>query len=120
MADSWSVRNLYFYLVCLVTLFLFVGGFITAATSAVEIALPDKPNVPLIHLYYPEFRDGIENPDFSPPSLDELEKMREEQERAETYYSAWARRRLLNAIALMIIPLPFYLYHWRKINPVTR
>ncbi len=120
MAKSWSIRNLYFYLVCLVTLFLFVGGAISAINSAVQLAVVDEPNVPLIHVYYPEYREGENKPVFDPPPLEELEKRRADQEMMYESYHSWTWRSLLNSIALMIIALPFYLYHWKQVKPVGR
>ena len=117
MAKSWSVKNLYFFLVCLVTLFLFVGGAISAINSSMQLALPDKPNVPLTYVYYPEYRGDPAQTVFDPPPLAELEKMRAEQEQLDKYYQAYTKRGLLNSIALMIIAAPFYLYHWNKVKP---
>lgn len=120
MAKSWSVKNLYFYLVCLVTLFLFVGGAISAINSAVQLAIPDQPNVPLTQIYYPEYREAGEDPVFDPPPLEELETRRAEEERMHESYQGWTKRSLLNSIALMIISAPFYLYHWKQVRPSNR
>jgi len=119
MASSWNIKNLYFYLVCLVTLFLFVGGTISAANSAMQLILPDKPNVPLTQVYYREYREPGAETTFDPPALVELEKMRIEQEREYHHYQSWTRRSLLNSVALMIIAAPFYLYHWKQVKPGT-
>ncbi len=120
MAKSWSIKNLYFYLVCLVTLFLFVGGAISAINSSMQLAFPDKPNVPLIYVYYPEYKGEQAQPVFDPPPLEELEKRRSEQEQTDLYYQGYTKRSLLNSIALMIIAAPFYLYHWNKVKPAQR
>ncbi len=117
MATSWNIKNLYFYLVCLVTLFLFVGGAVFAINSGMLLALPDKPNVPLIYVYYPEYKEAPVQPVFDPPPLEELEKIRAEQEKADIYYQGYTKRGLLNSIALMIIALPFYIYHWKQVKP---
>lgn len=117
MAKSWSIKNLYFYLVCLVTLFLFVGGAISAINSAVQLTVTDEPNIPLFHVYYPEYRGAEEDPVFDPPPIDELEQRREAQEKMYEGHQSWTWRRMLNSIALMIISLPFYLYHWRQVKP---
>lgn len=119
MTNSWNIKNLYFYLVCLVTLFLFVGGTISAANSAMQLILPDKPNVPLTQVYYREYREPGTEAVFDPPDLAELEEMRAEQEREYRHYQGWTRRSLLNSVALMIIAAPFYLYHWKQIKPDT-
>ncbi len=117
MARDFNVKNLYLYLVCLVTLFLFIGGAISAVNSSMQLALPEKPNVSLVNVYYPEYREGLDEPLFNPPSLEELESMRAEQEEMELYYLSYTWRSLLGSIALVIIATPFYLYHWKKIKP---
>ncbi len=117
MAKIWSIKNLYFYLVCLVTLFLFVGGAISAINNAMQLALPDQPNVPLTQVYYREYRESATEPVFDPPPLEELEKRRAEQEREYRSYQSWTKRSLLNSLALMIIAAPFYLCHWKQVKP---
>ncbi|MDY6827125.1 MAG: hypothetical protein SVV67_08140 [Bacillota bacterium] len=117
MAGSWTIRNLYFYLVCLVTLFLFVSGAISAVNNAMQIAFPDQPNVSIINLYYPEYKGENSEPIFDPPPLEELEKMRAEREQMDRYYRGFAVRGLLNSLALMIIAAPFYIYHWNRVKP---
>ena len=116
MAKSWSIKNLYFYLVCLVTLFLFVGGAISSINSAMQLSFPDRPNMMIFHTYYPEYKDES-TPVFDPPPLEELEKRRAEQEEMDQYYRGYTMRSLLNSIALMIIAVPFYLYHWKRVKP---
>lgn len=118
MAKSWSIKNLYFYLVCLVTLFLFVGGAISGINSAMQMAFPDRPNMPIFYSYYPEYKDDSSTPAFNPPPLEELEKRRAEQEEMDVYYRGYTLRSLLNSIALMIIAAPFYLYHWKRVKPL--
>ncbi len=117
MANSWNIKSLYFYLVCLVTLFLFVGGAISAVNNATQLILPDKPNVPLTETYFREYREYDAEDAFEPPPLEKLEKIRAEQEREFRHFQGWARRSLLNSVALMIIAAPFYLYHWKQVKP---
>ncbi len=117
MSKEWNIKNLYLYLVCLVTLFLFVGGTIAAVNTAMQLALPARPNIPIMSTYYPEYKEGVSEPLFNPPPLAELEERRAEQESMEELYRGYTWRSLLNSIALMIISAPFYLYHWRKIKP---
>lgn len=117
MAKAWSIKNLYFYLVCLATLFMFVGGSISVINNAMQLALPDRPNISLVYLYYPEYRGDSTQPLFDPPPLEELEQRRVEQEKMEIQYRGYTKRSLLNSIALMIIAAPFYLYHWKKVKP---
>ncbi len=117
MARSWGIKNLYFYLVCLVTLFLFVGGAISAINNAAQLILPDRPNISLTESYFREYREHGAETAFDPPPLEELEKIRAEQEREFRHFQGWARRSLLNSVALMIIAAPFYFYHWKQVKP---
>ncbi len=114
---GWSIRNLYFYLVCLVTLFLVVGGAISTVNSAMQLILPDRPNIPLIGVYSIRAAEPGRETVFDPPPLEELEARRAERESLALQRQDYVRRNLLNTIALMIIPLPFYLYHWKQIKP---
>jgi len=116
MAKAWSVKNLYYYLVCLVTLFMFVGGAISSVNNAMQMILPDKPNVPIFYTYYPDYRPEFESQVFDPPPLEELEARRAEQENMDDYYRGYSTRRLLNSMAFMIIAAPVYIYHWRRIG----
>lgn len=116
MAKAWSIKNLYFYLVCLVTLFMFVGGAISGVNSAMQVIFPDKPNVPIFYTYYPDYREELERQVFDPPSLEVLEERRAEQETMSVYSRGYSIRRLLNSVAFIIIAAPFYIYHWRRIG----
>ncbi len=116
MAKAWSIKNLYYYLVCLVTLFMLVGGAISVVNNAMQMILPDKPNVPIFYTYYPDYRAELERPVFDPPPLEKLEARRAEQEDMGAYYRGYSTRRLLNSMAFMIIAAPFYIYHWRRIG----
>ncbi|MEW5784425.1 MAG: hypothetical protein AB1767_05010 [Bacillota bacterium] len=118
MVKDWNIKNIYLYLVCLVTLVLFISGFISSVGSAMQILLPDQPNVSLFHIYYPEYKEGEEV--FTPPPLSKLEKDRQERELQEMNYRYYTWRQLLNSLALMIIPIPFYLYHWKMVKPSSR
>lgn len=117
MTKDWSIKNLYYYLVCLVTLFMIVGGFVSAVNSAASIFLPNLPNVPLIQAYHPTYRGEPAEPALELPPLEELEQTRAEQEERETYFQSWAWQRLLNSAALILIAAPFFFYHWRRIKP---
>jgi hypothetical protein len=118
MANEWSIKNIYYHLVCLVTLFLIVGGFISSAGNVMQLIIPNEPNVPLMSLYYPEHRNNEVT--FNPPTRIKLEEMRKQRELQELQYKYYAWRPLLNSLALMIIAIPFYLYHWNRINPKRR
>ncbi len=120
MARNWDVKNLYYYLVCLVTLIIFIFGFISAVNSILFIVMPNKPNIPVVHLHHFEGPRYFTETDGQAPTLSELKQMREEQEAMQYSYNNWANQRLLNSSAMLIITIPFYLYHWNRVKPKTR
>ncbi len=125
--NGWQVKNVYFYLVCLVTLMMVIFGLIGTLNQALEIWLPSRYSTTLMDMYLNEkapynryeqsdkLKEHIKN---NPPDWNELEKEREIIEQRQLgIEKAYKLRYLVGSMALFIIPLPFYYYHWKKIKP---
>lgn len=100
--DRFSLRNLYLYLVCLITLIMVIFSAVSLVRGAVELAYPDPG-------YY-----GFESPDRDPELTDEEIAARE---RAAA--DSQRRNALLGMVysgALLLIAGPLYVYHWRRIQ----
>lgn len=98
----FSLRNIYLYLVCFVTLLIVIFGVVNLVRSSVELAYPDP-------MYYgpviPD-RDG---------NIDPVEQ--ERQERAAR--DSQRRNAVLGVVTsgtFVLIGGPVYLYHWRRIQ----
>ncbi|WP_134220239.1 hypothetical protein [Pelotomaculum sp. FP] len=53
------------------------------------------------------------------PNLTQEEFEKQLQEEKQNQEAAWRYqriRRFINSLALVVVSLPFYLYHWRKIQ----
>lgn len=103
MASSrWSLRNIYLYLVCLITLIMVIVAAVNAVRATVELIYPDPG------YYYAEPIKGDEG-----PTQEEIEKQNEMQ-------LAQSRRQavlsLVGSAAMLLIAGPLYMYHWRKIE----
>ena len=110
---SWSPRNIYLYLVCLITLVMVIFSTVNLVKALVDLAYPERQarvEVPLrVVPAWPE-----------PPEMDQrqLEEQREVQRQ-------WALRRsvlisLASSAAMFLIAGPLYVYHWRKIESGAR
>jgi hypothetical protein len=100
----WAPRNIYLYLVCLVTLIM----TIFSATNTVRA---------VVELIYPNPQTAIVRP--APPGK---EAERDEEQLAEERQArrrAEQRRSILDLVGsatMLLIAAPLYVYHWQKIE----
>jgi len=100
--DRWSLRNIYLYLVCLITLIMVIVAVVGAVRNVAELVYPDpysrRASIPMI-----EGEDSVET------SEKDLELMAESDRR-------WTILGLIGNVAMLAVAGPLYLYHWRKIE----
>jgi hypothetical protein len=99
---KFNIRLLYLYL------FAFVGLFTTILGSVQLVDLGLKTYVFKVsnRIYYPEPR--LEGEDQL--SVEELDKRNQEEE------SNQRKRQMSNSLAMIMVGVPVYLYHWRTIK----
>ncbi|MBN1192197.1 MAG: hypothetical protein JXA36_00680 [Coriobacteriia bacterium] len=102
--DRWSLRNIYMYLVCLITLIMVIVAAVGLVRSSVELAYPD----PGYYMDKPLDDDG--EPVYSE---EEWERQMEAQEASSRRYAVLS---LVGNAAMVLIAGPLYVYHWRKIE----
>ncbi|MDO9556327.1 MAG: hypothetical protein Q7J82_01925 [Coriobacteriia bacterium] len=103
-ADRWSLRNIYLYLVCLITLIMVIVAAVGFVRGIVEFAYPDSYQYgmrPLDEKGEPAMTD------------EEWEREMEAQERSSRRYAVLS---LVGNGAMLFIAGPLYVYHWRKIE----
>ena len=97
-----NIRLLYLYL------FSFVGLLITiiGGIQIVDLGLKTYVFKVKTRMYYPEPRmEGVET-----LSIEEMEERNKEEE------SNQRKRQMSNSLAMIVVGLPVYLYHWRTIK----
>lgn len=104
MASSrWSLRNIYLYLVCLITLIMVIVAAVGLVRSTVELIYPDPG------YYYSEpIKEGADG-----LTQEEIDRQRQQQEEQSR------RQAILNLVgngAMLLVAGPLYVYHWRKIE----
>jgi hypothetical protein len=106
--DRLTLRNVYLYLVCLITLVVAIFAAVSLVRSVVALAYPD-PGAYGYYPYYPA-EPGMEG-----QSIDEEERARQEQLAEDT-----ARRQALldvvGSATTLLIAAPVYVYHWRRVQ----
>ncbi len=103
MASSrWSLRNIYLYLVCLITLIMVIVAAVGLVRSTVELVYPD----PGYYYSGPIEKEGAR----TEADIKAEQEAQEEQSR---------RQAVLNLVgngAMLLVAGPLYIYHWRKIE----
>jgi hypothetical protein len=98
--DRLTLRNVYLYLVCLITLIISIFAAVSLVRNTVELLYPDPG-----YYGYPVKDSGISA---------------EEQQRVEQAARESQRRQavlgLVSSATTLLIAVPVYAYHWRRIQ----
>jgi hypothetical protein len=103
MAGSrWSLRNIYLYLVCLITLIMVIVSVVGLVQNTVRLVYPE------VGYYYSE--PMKEGESLTAEEIEEQRALDEERARQQAIYS------LVGNAAMLLVAGPLYIYHWRKIE----
>lgn len=113
----WNIRHLYLYLVCFATLMMLIVGSVQLIMSISNIVFSEPLYQDLSSL---KFQMKQSNPDLTREEVERQAKM--DLQRQELSQKHMRTRQVVNSVALIIVSLPIFIYHWRKIkhgeNPV--
>ena len=114
MAKRVYVREIYFYIVCLIALILFIVGITTIFDSAFTYIKPavyaTRANVA------PAFEDQYK--DYSKEEIKEL--IEEEIQNSINIEKTFALRSLIRGGIFILISIPLFIIHWRKAQIMWR
>ncbi|MHB1017554.1 MAG: hypothetical protein ACYC2X_06685 [Coriobacteriia bacterium] len=102
--NRWSLRNIYLYLVCLITLIMVIVGAATAVRAVVDLVYPD----PGYYMERPVDEDG--------KPLYTEEEWADQQSIQKESTLRYAVLSLVGSLSYVFIAGPIYVYHWRKIE----
>ena len=106
-ADNFSIRTIYLYLFSLIGLVLIVIGLVRILDLGLKVYVFKQADQ---YAVYPQRIDGQANEA-------EQERIRIEQEMAEVKNVKSRRQNTASSsLAMIIIGLPLFLYHWRIIS----
>lgn len=108
--SAWNPRNIYLYLVCLITLVIAIFATVSLVRAVVDLVYPEPVMEVAIAIPTTAPAEELKPPQ---PAPEELRAQQEHQRR-------WTvRRATLDIVAngaLLALAGPLYLYHWRKIQ----
>lgn len=117
---SKIIRTIYLYLVCLISLFMVVGGLISAISEFAEIVFPSN--------YYSNAYDKYIDKEYFSNNYnltdEQFDKyMQAQKEERDAEYKLELKRQknnniksVINSLSFVIVGLPIYVYNWKKIE----
>lgn len=109
--DRWSLRNIYLYLVCLITLIMVIVAAVGFVRAIVDIAYPDPG--------YVSYAESIPIDANGDPLYTEEEWAKLQADQKAVSAASTRRYAVLTLVgnaAMLLIAGPLYVYHWKKIE----
>jgi hypothetical protein len=103
--STWSLRNLYLYLVCLITLIMVIFSSVNLVRAVIELTYPD----PGYFVAVPVTADGK-------PSTDQAEIEKQQRDMQRQQNTRYAVLNLVGSGTMLLVAGPLWIYHWRKIE----
>lgn len=101
--DRFLLRNIYLYLVCLISLVIIIFATVNLVSGVVELLYPDPG-----YWYYEPVKVG-----------DELIDAAEETRRQAAALDSARRQAVLGVVSagtMLLIAVPVYFFHWRRVQ----
>lgn len=108
VVERASLRSLYLYLVCLVTLVLAVFALANVVRDAVRLAYPDPG-------YYGVAVPAPVLPGGQPDQASKVDLQRQQQAARDSQRHE-AVLSLVGSATMLLVAGPLYLYHWRRVQ----
>jgi hypothetical protein len=113
---AFSIRRLYYYLVCFTTLIMTIVGTVQVVQQGLDLAMPGLYGATDWEMRQrfagPRVPDGPAQP--TDQEIREMVQLEQSRERGR------ALRGLLGSLALILIAAPVYVYHWRRVRRMER
>lgn len=112
-----TLRNVYLYLVCFVTIIMILIGLVTTVNNLIDLVYQVPPYVESREILMKNFNDMGETGPYADMTFEEYEALRKSEMALQKERDrAYDVRRLLQSFSIFIVAVPFYVYHWRKIE----
>jgi len=103
--DRFLLRNIYLYLVCLISLVITIFAAVNLVTAVVQLLYPD----PGFFLYEPVPESGVD-----PVAQAERQAIADDSARRQAVLG------LVSSGTMLAIAVPVYLYHWLRVQRENR
>jgi len=106
MARNVSVREVYFYIVCLIAIVIFIIGLVGLSDGIINYL---KPNT---YIYQEKMPYQAQYPNLSDEEIDKL--MQEQIANSLANERSFALKSILRNAIMIVIAIPLFAFHWKK------
>jgi hypothetical protein len=114
MARKIYIREIYFYLICLIAFILFIVGMVAIYDNAVNYVKPTTYMTKSSML--PAYKDQYAN--LSQEQIDNM--VNEEIQNSLNNEKLMAIKGLFRGVLLIVIAIPLFIFHWRKAQAIWK
>jgi len=106
---KWNLQQVYFYLVCFVTLIIVIIGAVNTTRALIEFFIPVEN-----HYYEKPYMERENLAELFPSEIVEQEINRQEDINQQNSRNETLKN-IFRGISYLIVAVPVYLYHWKQI-----
>jgi hypothetical protein len=106
MARNVIVREIYFYIICLIAIIVFIIGLVGLSDGIINYIRPST------YIYQEKLPYRTEYPDLSEEEIDKL--IQQEKANSIANEKNFALKSILRNSIMIIIAIPLFAFHWRK------
>ncbi len=115
MARRVYIREIYFYIMCLIAVILFIVGLVTTFDSAVNYVKP------VTYMTKASMIPVYKTPEYSDMSQEEIDKLIDEEIAMQIENEQVnAVKGIFRGLLLIIIAIPLFIFHWVKAQAMWR
>ncbi|WP_034429220.1 hypothetical protein [Caldisalinibacter kiritimatiensis] len=118
MTKKFNLRSLYLYLVCLITLIIFIVSLIQTVDNLMDVVLVNDGYIQTYEIYKEKYRNRGDNPEtVYSKTEEEIQKEYDAYvEREQDRQKRMNIKGLVSSISAALIAGAFWIYHWRKVQ----
>lgn len=102
-----NIRDLYFYLVCFMSIVIFVMGMVQGVENLLDIVYPDPDSPWVIEKYDRQIEEGKMTPQEAQHKIEEMQRLERERNRVRNI------KELAQNIVMIGVAIPLFAIHWK-------
>lgn len=109
---KFNIRNFYFYLVCFMSLIIFVIGTVQGVGNLLDIVYPDPQSPWTITRYEKQIEEGIITKEEAKEKIEKNQELELKRNRVRNI------KGFIQNMTMVLISIPLFIIHWRKVTAV--
>lgn len=107
--SKFSIRNIYFYLVCFLSIIIFVIGAVQTVGNFLDIVYPDPDSPYKLDRFDKQVQAGNLTSEEAEKKAQEILQLEREWNKVRDI------KDLAQSITMLVIAIPLFLFHWQRV-----